>query len=185
MKNMPIGAKLITGTGAMLLLLLVSGLTGLLSLGSLRDQLDVLTDKTARKVELAGEMNKTQAVMLSGQRRMTLYAARKDAAAIEREREKFKSLSAVVQKGAEEIRLLLVTSEGKEIIARVNSNILAWQPEFEHIVDLCRAGKSDEAFQWAIDKTVPFSNGLDKDLERLVSIQKGLMARDKLSAAAK
>jgi methyl-accepting chemotaxis protein/methyl-accepting chemotaxis protein-1 (serine sensor receptor) len=79
----------------------------------------------------------------------------------------------------------LVTSEGKEIIARVNSNILAWQPEFEHIVDLCRAGKSDEAFQWAIDKTVPFSNGLDKDLERLVSIQKGLMARDKLSAAAK
>ena len=155
MKNISIGAKLITGTVALLVLLLVSGLTALYSLGSLRDE----------------------------QRRMTLYAARKDAAAIEKELAKFKNLTASVQKNADEIRPLLVTEEGKQIINRVTANLAAWQPEFDHIVELCRAGKPDEAFQWAIDKTVPFSNGLDQDLERLVAIQQGLLARDKLNAA--
>jgi len=184
MKNMSIGTKLVTGTGALLVLLLVSGLTALYSLGSLRDELNVIADRTVRKIELAGEMNKTQAIMLSGQRRMTLYAARKDSAAIDKERTKFKALTASVQKRADEIRPLLVTEEGKQIIDRIAANLAAWQPEFDHIVELCSAGKPDEAFQWAIDKTVPFSNGLDQDLERLVAIQQGLLARDKSNAAA-
>lgn len=184
MKNLSIGTKLMAGTAALLALLVVSGLVALFSLGSLRDELNVITDKTTRKIELAGEMNKTQAIMLSGQRRMTLYAARRDAAAIEKERAKFRELSASVQKGADEIRPMLVTEEGRTIIERVTGHLAAWQPEFDHIVELCRAGKSDEAFQWAIDKTVPFSNGLDQDLERLVAIQQGLLVRDKLNAAA-
>ena len=184
MKNVSMGAKLIAGTGALLVLLLVSGLTALFSLGSLRDELNVITDKTALKIELAGEMNKTQAMMLSGQRRMTLYAARKDIAAIEKEATKFKALTASILKGADQIRPLLVTEEGRQIIDRVAANLRAWQPEFDHIVELCRAGKSDEAFQWAIDKTVPFSNGLDQDLERLVAIQQNLLEQNKLHAAA-
>jgi methyl-accepting chemotaxis protein/methyl-accepting chemotaxis protein-1 (serine sensor receptor) len=149
---------------------MLSGLTALISLGSLRDSIQVMADRTARKILLAGEMNKAQALMLSTQRRMTLYAARKDRGAIERERQKFKQLSESVQKDADEIRPLLITEEGKEIVTRVTSNLLAWNPEFEHVAGLCADGKSDEAFQWAIDKTMPISSGLDKDLDQLVAL---------------
>ncbi len=183
MKNMSIGSRLITGTAAMLVLLLVSGLTALSSLGSLRHELNMVTDKTAAKMELAGHMNKTQALMLSGQRRMTLYAARKDTPAVQQERRRFKELTDSFEKDLADIRPLVSTSEGTAIVARATANVAAWQPEFDHVVELCLAGKSDDAFQWAIDKTVPFSNTLDKDLERLVGIQKELLTQDKLNAS--
>jgi methyl-accepting chemotaxis protein len=184
MKNIPIGTKLIAGTLVLLSLLLVSGLTGFGSLNSMRESLDVIAGPTARKIELAGAMNTTQALMLSGQRRMTLFAARNDVKGIELERAKFKNLSASVEKRADEMRPLLVAQESKEIVDRVQANVTAWQPELDHIVELCKAGKSDAAFQWAIDKTVPLSNSLEKDLDRLVEIQKEILKKDKLNAAA-
>ena len=184
MKNISIGTKLIAGTLALILLLCLSGLAALIGLGALRDELNGITDRTARQMELAGAMNKTQALMLSGQRRMTLFAARKDLAAVDEERNRFKNLTASIERNLEEVRPLLVTSEGQEIVKRIAANLDAWQPEFDHILGFCREGKSDEAFQWAIDRTVPISTALDKDLDRLVAISNELLALDKVHAAA-
>ena len=184
MRNIPIGTRLIAGTAVLFVLLLVSGLVSVSSLASMQDQLDVIADQTARKIQLAGEINMTQALMLSGQRRIILYAERNDLGAVDREREKFEQFAALVLEKAQELRPMLVTEESREIVARVAENIAAWQPRFARIVDLCRTGRADDAFQLAVDTTVPISNALDKDLDRLVATQDEFLAHDKEMAAS-
>src|SRR4051794_10642825 len=87
--RMILSTKVTAGFAAMFTLSSMLSLSALSAISSLKDRFDIATNQTARKIELAGEINSLQSNMFSDQHGMLLSRFSKDAEHFEQFKKQF------------------------------------------------------------------------------------------------
>src|SRR4051794_19545727 len=110
--RMTIGTKLTISYSAMLALMLVMGTTDLRSIDQVNSELVTATQKTARRLQLAGIMDKAGSDMLAGQRGIVMFTYAKDPARVQAAKTLFHSAADRWQAAIDEVLPLMVREDG-------------------------------------------------------------------------
>jgi methyl-accepting chemotaxis protein len=182
--RMTIGKKLYASVGALLLLTLILGLASLNSTNSLTTRLDTATQKTARRLKLAGKIDSAGADMLAGQRGVALYAMAKSPEMVEKSKEMVRGASDDWQKSLDEFRPLVATQEGRQITERLQDELTRWMAVLRDAERLADQGDGNACLQLIKEKGFPIYEENQRQTNRLMAIQDELLARDAEAAAS-
>src|SRR5579864_6512012 len=111
--QMTIGKKLMTGVASLLVCLIGLSYFSVSAVDGLRNDLDEMANKTARKVDIAGTINATTAGLRAEARALVLAAALKNTGDLETARANFGKKAGLIEEKIKEIRPMLVTERGK------------------------------------------------------------------------
>lgn len=139
--EMTIGKKLLIGFGGMLAL--VVGLTyiSLTWIGSLNRELEIALNKTAKKTELAAQMDAVNAYLRAGQQGVILYSALKDPAMVQKSAARFVADSDRMSKLVGDYKPLIAPQKGRQAVETIQSQTAAWQPLFQQIAQMSADGQ--------------------------------------------
>lgn len=182
--NATIGTKLMTGTATMFALAAVLGISGLVFQRAFKKQVDVLASVNVRKVLLADTIAMANSEMISTQRGIILAAFAKDNAELATYQETFKQNVQIIQKSVEEMKPLLQSEEGKNLVADVSSKLTDWLPHYDEVVQKASAGDVVEANRIRKEVTAPLYKTIGKDAQRLTALETEVMSEDQNEMAA-
>lgn len=180
---MTVEKKLMIGTGTLLILTLILGITSLNSISKLTASLDTATQKTARRLKLGGKIDVFGSDMLGGQRGFLLYSYTKNAASAQKARALFNSAGEGWQRSIDEYRSLSVTSEGVKLMDTLQEQLTAWRAVFSEMDALAQKGQVDAALAIGTERGVPIYEANSRDTARLGQIEDESLERE--SAAGK
>ena len=152
--QMTIGKKLMLAVGGMIVLLLGLAYSALSSIGGLTALLDIAVNKTARKIELVGDLEVAVERLRTAQRGVILYSMLKNTAVVEKSKDLFKSETEQVQRLVAEIRPMLVTDDGRRAIDIIQAQVDSWQPLYREVVKMSAAGQFDSQLNDTVNKTL-------------------------------
>jgi methyl-accepting chemotaxis protein/methyl-accepting chemotaxis protein-1 (serine sensor receptor) len=181
-KSLTIGAKTALGTGLLVTLLAVMAWFSWYTLATLHHSFEVTAGTTVRKIRLAGEMNTAEANMAAGQRGMVLftYAKKPDRAAAAKAL--FHKNSEEFDRAITEIRPLLLTQRGREVVAQMQSRLSVWLPAYTELERLAEAGDPDGAARVLSEKTTVQYIALGEDCRELTMLANQVLENDRLGA---
>lgn len=176
--QMTIGKKLLISVGSLLVMTLALGLASLYSIYQLADRLDIATQKTARRMKLAGMIDAAGSDMLAGQRGMIAYCFGKNKAGIESSAELFDTGADIWQKAIDEFQPLIITAEGRELTNRLQDQVQQWRTLGIDLKRLANQGSAEELLQIAAAKGLPIYHANTRDSRQLRTLQDQILARD-------
>jgi len=177
--QMTIGKKLLISVGSLLIMTLALGLASLNSINHLAERLDIATQKTARRMKLAGVIDASGSTMLAGQRGMILYLLSKSKEGVESSKALFDASAERWQKSLDEFRPLIVTAEGTLITNRLQEGLNMWRAMAVDLKRLVDQGDADAALKLATTRGVPIYTATSEAASRLRAIQDEILARDR------
>src|SRR5271166_5312961 len=124
--RMTIGKKLLVSVGVLLLLDLLHGFASLNSISGLTARLDNATQKTARRIKLAGVVALAGTEMLAGERGVVVYSFGKSPEMVEKSKEAIRLAADKWQKSLEEFRPLIATQESRQITDKLQEDLTQW-----------------------------------------------------------
>ncbi|HPT29004.1 MAG TPA: methyl-accepting chemotaxis protein, partial [Bryobacteraceae bacterium] len=172
--QMTIGKKLMLSFGVLLALMMGLAYSSLSSGSTLSGELDTAVNKTARKTELAGQIQAAVSNMRAGQRGLILFSMLKDTSKAEMAREAFRTAAAGIEKSTAEIRPMLVTEAGLRAVDNIQSQAGVWIPLYQEIETACAAQRFDAAMTSTMDRTVALAGQMQNATSQLLEQQRGL-----------
>ena len=166
-----VGKKLFTGVGALVVMLLLAGGTALWTLSSMKTQLDTATQKTAKKLDLALRLRSNAVALRSGQRRMLLAGYGNDQKIFQAATKEIDDLEKLQEKRLAEIEPLLVSAEGKKLVADISVKTAEWARNSDEVAKMVDAGKVTEAWALSREKCNPLIDEVDKLSDVLIEQQ--------------
>jgi methyl-accepting chemotaxis protein len=180
--NLTFGAKINCAFAALAVVLALTVWSGFHTAASLTDSLENATGKTQRKIELAGALDTAVSDMASSGRGLIMYTYAKDSNQCAVAKQLFRKSSESFRKSLGEISPLLVTEEGKRLVAHLEAGFAIWVPAFAELEHLTDAGNPDDAVKVLAEKIRPHYVALGQDSDKLIAINKTLVEEDRLSA---
>src|SRR5579862_605810 len=172
MSGMTIGRKLNLSFGAMLAMTAALGGISLLSLERMNETLDNTANKVARRMDLAGGMQSSVALMRAGQRGVVLYSVAKDQSKARESDEMFRSAARRLEEQLNEFAPLVATEEGRKSVAAIRSDREAWASTYEEIARRALAQQTDAELYTMIDKGGEYGQQMSANTEKLLGIQR-------------
>src|SRR5215471_8454768 len=120
---MTIGKKLMISFGGLLALMVALSYASLSSIGTLGSYLDEAANKTARKVELSGQIQTSVARMRAEVRNTILSTVMKADKDLKNSRQNFQTERASVEAAVKEIRPMLLLDSGRRAADRIEQNL--------------------------------------------------------------
>jgi methyl-accepting chemotaxis protein len=180
---MTIGKKLTVSFAAMLLLTLALGIYSLKAISNLSDSLDTAINKTTKKIELVDAVTIARSDMLAAQRGVILYTFTKNAGGLDTAKRLFEEGGGRWSASVSELRPLLVTDEGKQLTAQLDTDLTSWRTVFGEIQQLSDAGNPEAAAKVGLEKGLPIYEASGKDAQRINEIHKQQLASSRQAAA--
>jgi methyl-accepting chemotaxis protein/methyl-accepting chemotaxis protein-1 (serine sensor receptor) len=181
---MTIGKKLTIGVGAMLAVTAVTGIASLSGIGSLNTELETATQKTARRLQIAGLMDAAGSTMLAAQRGVVLFTFAKDPSRVESAKQLFDRAASTWQKSIDEVRPLIVTDEGRRIVNQLQEQLTAWRSVIVEIEQAAAQGNADAAVRIIVDKGLPIYEANSRDTARFRELQNEILASQQANGAS-
>ena len=181
---MTIGKKLVISSGSMLAVTLLLGVAALNSIGRLNTELEIATQKTARRPQLAGQMDVAGSDMLAGMRGIIMFTYGKAPAKVEMSERQFADAAVVWQKSIDEVRPLIVREDGRQLVSQLQEQLNDWNSIIQEIKRIARAGDPDGAVTIAVTKALPIYQANTRDSERFRQIQNEILAAQRASGAS-
>jgi methyl-accepting chemotaxis protein len=179
-EQMTIGKKLMLAFGGMLVLTLGLAWSGLWSVTSLGKELDLSTNVTGKKLDLAGQLRASIGEMRAAQRGVVIYAMMKNPALIQENVDHFRKYSEDVEKAANEIQPLLITERVRRDLEQIRSSQAAWLTADQNIERLCANGQFDDSLRSALDAAMAQANQMRSAMNDMV-----LVLREQFADSAK
>jgi len=176
--SLTIGAKIALAAGALAGALLLLACCGLWSLGAATAAFEHTARNTARKLELAGEMAGASSKMAAGQQGLILFTYAKDAAQASTAKQLFEDGSATLKRDLVELTPLLLTSEGKQAAAQMETDLAAWLPAYADLARLASAGDPDGAVKTLSQGTANHYRQTSEAAERISALSRKLLDSD-------
>jgi methyl-accepting chemotaxis protein/methyl-accepting chemotaxis protein-1 (serine sensor receptor) len=176
------GTKINCAFGALAVVLALSVWSGFHTQGTLSDALESATGTTMRKVELAGMLNTAKSDMAAGQRGVVLFAYAKDSGQSTAAKQLFRDSSERFRKAVAEIRPLLVTDEGKQIISDMETRMAAWLPAYAELEQQADAGNADGAARVLVERAKPHYMVFGEFCTKLVDTCNRIAVEDRRAA---
>ena len=120
--------------------------------------------------------------MAVGQRGAVMFAYAKDSSQSTAAKQLFRESSESFRKALAEIGPLLVTEEGKQLVAHMEAGFALWIPAYAELEQLADAGNPDGAAKVLVEKIKPHYLALGEDCTKLVEINKTLVEKERQSA---
>jgi methyl-accepting chemotaxis protein len=149
---------------------------------NLKERLDAVVDKTARKLELSGRIDAIKSGMLVSQDASILAVFMKDAARESALRREFDEQVATMRSALAEVRPLLTMPEGKRLLAVVEANFNEWLSEHREVARLCEAGDPAGAGRHSLERILPVYNRLATASAQFIEIYRRVLEDDKKQA---
>lgn len=181
LSSLTIGAKIGACVGALALALGLTCWLALWTIGAMGGAYDNTANNTARKIELAGVINKAGSDMAAGQRGMVLGTYAKNPAFAAAARQLFEDNSAKMKQALDEVQALLTTEEGRRAAARLDSDLEQWLPIFSEIARQADAGDPDGAAKTLWTTTVIYQ-AVGKDAAALTGAARTVLDADVAAA---
>jgi methyl-accepting chemotaxis protein/methyl-accepting chemotaxis protein-1 (serine sensor receptor) len=178
-KTLTIGAKTALGTGLLVAMLSIMAWSSLHTIDTFSESLDVVAGKTVRKIELAGLMNWAQAEMAAGQRGLVLFTYAKSPDRVSAAKASFERSSSELRKALTEIRPLLVTQRGREVVSQIESGLAIWLTAYTELERLADRGDPDGAARALSEKATAPYVALSQDCKELTQLANGVMQSDR------
>ena len=160
--NWTVGKKLFTGIGVLVAMLLVSGAMAIWSSSMLKGQLDTAIQKTTKKISLSHEVLSTAVRLRSEQRRTLVAAFGNDHETVAKATARVNELVKQNEASLDEVSKLIVTEEGKRIVAEVRQLQKEWRATHEELDALVAKGENKEAWELARTKSNPLVDQIDE-----------------------
>jgi len=165
--QMTIGKKLMLSFAGVVLMVLGLAYSSLRSIGSLVNSLDTAVNNTAKKVEIAEQLDCAAAYLRVGQRGVILYSVLKEPAIVERSKETFLSTTARIEKLAAELKPMVASGAGRESVETIQTQLANWQPLYQEIVQMSAAGRFDTTLNATVNKTIEMADQIQKAAQEL------------------
>jgi len=179
MGEMTIGKKLTLGFSALLVVALALGGGFLYSVGSLSGELDTATGKTTKKVFLMTQLQGHLFGMGSCQRGVMLFSMHKLPDQVRSNKEEFETRAAAVQDLLQQVQPLLVSAQGKNDVAQMESGLPNFKAYFEQVATAALAGDAQAALQIYNDSSVKALDALESKAQDLIDVQQRLMQQSR------
>ena len=179
---MTIGKKLLLTTGAFVALTLALGYGAISSLRTAKLRFDTAALKTARKLELGGQINDIESDLLASQRGAMLASFVKNQTQMAAMRAEFEGHVRELSATLNELHPLISTVEGKRVLGIVEEKFQACVPEYREAMRLADAGQLAAAQQYSMDRAVPLRNQLSEAADQFVTLCRQLLAADRAAA---
>jgi methyl-accepting chemotaxis protein/methyl-accepting chemotaxis protein-1 (serine sensor receptor) len=184
MGNWTVGKKLMTGTGALVVCLLLSGGLSVWATSMLKGLLDEAVEKTVVKLDLAHRIQENVVRLRSEQRRALAAAPEGDLDTVNAADARIAELFKLNEERLDEIGKLLVTEEGKRTVAEMREQTKAWIQAQAGVRKLIGEGQVAEALAFARAKANPIIDAIDQHGDELLQQQNKFLEASKVQAAA-
>ena len=179
-----IGRKLTVCCATMLVLTLAMSIFSLNSIAALNAELEAATQKTARRLQIAGIMDTAGSNMLAGMRGIVMFTFGKDPSRVQTAKQQVASAESEWQKGIDEVRPLLVTDEGKQLVNQLQDELTTWKAVIVDIADIAAQKGPDEAMKIAISRGLPIYQANTRDTAAFRDLQNRMLNEQHERAAA-
>ncbi len=183
MKSLTIGAKFRAGSLALFAATLILGITSLVSLRAVNQIMERTSQNTMRKVILSGKLATLRSDMYVAQRGMVLATFMKDRERVSTQKQEFERLAAQTKATLDEVEPLLVTVEGKQLVATMRGALEKWAGLYQEVVRQCESGNPTKGQEISFTKIAPVYQELGDGANRWIVLTQGLLADDEKTAA--
>ncbi len=173
-----IGKKMYAVVGALALLLAIGSGYAALTTGKMNDAVGTALTKTIKKLDLALRIRQNAVTARGEQRRLLLAAYAKDAAVVEQAIKGVDEAVKLQKERIKQIEPLLVTAEGKKMVADIDAAMTKWEENELDVEKLVKAGKAADAWEEARERGNPLIAQVDELADKLIEQQ------DKFAAEA-
>jgi methyl-accepting chemotaxis protein len=174
--QMTIGKKMMLSVGAMLLTLAVLAGTSLRSISGLDNELDIMGNKTAKKIDLAGAISVHTSEMLSFERGSLVRVAMKDLPKAEGYHNSFNEQARLLQEQVNIARPLIVSERGRKDLDVLSTGVSAWLPGHQELWEAAKRGDVASALRVYDAKNLPVGKEMIKAAEDLKDLQRTMLA---------
>ena len=179
MMKATIGTKLMVGTALMLAVTMVLSYAAISKLSAFKNRFNTTVDTMVRKVEIFAAIQNSNDQMIAAQQGAILAGMKKDQAELQKDQKEFQQNFDSIRSDLKEVQPLLVTAEGKQIVADLSQELSDWRPHYEELERQCTAGKVDEANRIRKELIGPISSKIDQQAQRIMVLQKGVISDNK------
>ena len=176
--------KLLTSVGALLAVSLALGVVSLNSVSALTQTLNTTTQKTAKRLELAGLVASAGNKMLAAQRGLTMNAFAKSPEGVATAKALAQEAITEWEQSLAQFRLLIVTQEGREIADRIQDQLVRWQSVLNEASQAADRLDGPAALRIANEKGYPIYQENKAQCDRLIAVQNGRLALEADNAAS-
>lgn len=171
MNNWSISKKLGAGVGALVLVLMVSGLVAFQQSRAMHGQLDTTLNRTVPQIDLALRTKDAISELRSEQRLLLLSSYAQDRAKQQESVRAIDGQVAEVRGFLDKLASLVVMPEVRTLVAEVKTALDDWDVAQTEVERLADAGKTVEAFALARDKVSPIGERIETAVGRVVELQ--------------
>jgi methyl-accepting chemotaxis protein/methyl-accepting chemotaxis protein-1 (serine sensor receptor) len=165
--------------------LVLTALAGLYSIGTLSDSYEFTATKTARKLVLAGSIASALEGIRVGVRGSAMFSYAKNPAAVSASRQITEENSSKYRQSMEEMRSLVASQRGKELLTAIESQVQSWHPTALEIDRLLASGEIDGAVQLFTQKGMPLLAVASKQADDLIDQENQILQQDRQATADK
>jgi methyl-accepting chemotaxis protein/methyl-accepting chemotaxis protein-1 (serine sensor receptor) len=158
---MTIGKKLAISFGTILVLVFALSYAYLSATSGLGEAVAHAYTADAKKLEIAGQITKHGSDMATYEKAILLRSFMKDPAKMTENDRAFKTSKENLDKALAELVPLVVTEQGRRLIADIQQAEAAWNPAHEELLQLSMAFQPDAAARVHIDKVMPLIKAIN------------------------
>jgi len=145
------------------------------TIGDLGESLKIAISRSARKLEINGEIRKEIESMRSFQRGEVLFGMLKDQGQMNKNRESFASSSDALGKNLNELKTILDTQAGKTAVETMHRQLTTWQGHYRDLLNLTDQKKFEEAGKILVQVTMADAMAMQESSDSLLTTVHGLM----------
>jgi len=181
--KLTLGQKMAISTGvASVIVLLMAGLD-MHTLSSLTKNFENTAGVTARKLELAGTLKTAESDMAVGQRGLLLFTYAKDPTLAAASDQLFQTSVAKFQRALVEIKPLLLTERGRQVVSEMERPLAIWLPAYGDLKHLVDAGNPGAGTKLLAERILPQYIALGNLSAELAKTCADLLQKDRKEAA--
>jgi methyl-accepting chemotaxis protein/methyl-accepting chemotaxis protein-1 (serine sensor receptor) len=177
--------RIVYGTATLGGFLVLTALAGFYAIGVVDDSYELTSTRTARKLVLAGNLGSALYQLRTGIRGIAMYSYAKNPEGLAASRQMGADSDSKTRQALAEMRPLLTTERGKELLAAVESGWEGWRPVAAEIDRLLAASDVDGAVQVMTQKGTPVFNEIGKKTDELIDYQSQVLLTDRQAMADK
>jgi len=177
--------RMVYGTATLGGFLIVTALAGFYAIGTIDDSYEITSTKTGRKLVLAGNIRSAVDEMRLGERGAAIFAYAKNPDMVAASVQMAEGGNSRLRQTVAEMRPLLVTDRGKELLAAIESGVEALRPVAAEFDRSIAGGDADAAVQLITQKGTPIFTALGKQIDDLTDLESQVLQKDRQATAEK
>ena len=180
--TMTIGKKLFLATCTFVVLNMTLGYWSISSIRSAKQRFDFAVAKTAKKLELGGEIDTLKSDMYSIQESLLLAAFLKDTARSTALRQEFVVRTQKMSAVLDEIRPLISVPEGRRLLLVAEERYQTWLPQFQEAMRMVDAGDPVAASRHSFAKSTPAYAQMGDALSQFIQVYRRVLEQGRAEA---